>query len=630
MRGITFNNLPPISPAATARMDVACFIGFVPLQKEPLFSETLKQWLKEYGWDKSRIDELSGNSEVILNTPVPLESWDAFHAVFNDNRLDRLGKIRSRPISKPLTIKAEDKILHVIIDRQPVTVILETDANQQLDHTVLVEQMNSQLEAYGGNASIDSYISAGQPSHHLVIQRIDSVTAGEISVYSNLSLGFPEAQQDDALYLQSYTAAAIKAFFRQGGQKCYFISMGDPLPYYANDEEKARQLYKLLWGKKKADIYLQNNQISRDDFKTVSLPDLPNGAYPVDEWNSISFLAALPDVTYLCFPDLVDILGNPRVEAPESPEKPKEEIFVACSQAGTIPPWSYTNALNIPECDENAFEIWKRIIDVILHFLAANLHTVQLVTSLPMPDKQLRKKFAHFIAEQLLQKTINDDLLNRRLQLVFPWLKTQQANLLPESLEPPEGALVGLLAANALRIGAFRSIAGVVVESAYDLIPQDIEAYSQTDESGVSLAERVCWFDFIPDGIALQSDVTAAIKEIFRYGAVRRILILVQKAVHQVGLNHVFESSSESLWFAVKDNLTDLLQNIYLNNGLRGRSSGDAYSVNCGRSSMSQSDIDNGRLIANIMLQPAVPIERIAVDLLLEHDGSVIFRSGIQ
>lgn len=630
MRGIIFNNLPPVSPPVTARMDVSCFIGFVPLQKDPLFSETLKQWLREYGWDKERIDKLSENPESILNTPIPLESWEAFQAVFDEKRLDRLGTLRSRPISEPLTLAESDTQLYVIVDRHHITVTLEPHANHQLDFEELVEQINAQLLQNGASTFIETVEQGGQKIYRLIIQRTDDVTAGEITVYSNESLGFPEALQDDASYVQNYSAAAIKAFFRQGGKKCYFISMGNPLEYNADDAEKARQLYKLLWGKKKAEAFLKNYQYSRNDFISISLPDIPNGAYPLEEWNGMSHLVALSDVTYLCFPDLVDILGTPGIEVPKAPETPEEEIFVVCSQTMKIPSWSYTNALSIPECGQNDFKIWKRIIEVILDYLSANVRTVQLVASLPLPEKRVRQNFAQFILNEILPGTNREESKYRRLQLVFPWLKTQQSDSLPESLEPPEGALVGLLAQNALRVGAFRSIAGSFIDDVYDLAPQDIDAYSQSEASEMSFADRVCWFDFIPDGIALHSDVTAVFRETHRYGAVRRIMILVQRAAHQVGLNHVFEPSSERIWLTIKDNLTDLLQNIYQNNGMRGKSSVEAYSVDCGRSTMTQNDIDNGRLIASITLQPAVPIERIAVDLLLERDGSVTLWSNIQ
>jgi phage tail sheath protein FI len=206
-------------------------------------------------------------------------------------------------------------------------------------------------------------------------------------------------------------------------------------------------------------------------------------------------------------------------------------------------------------------------------------------------------------------------------------LKTDRSARLPGALEPPEGVLLGILAGQSRRIGAFRSVAGSRVENAYDLSPKDIDAHGSSPGTGLSLADRVSWFDFVPEGIHLQTDVTAVRHGNHRYGAVRRIMILIQRAAYRIGLDHVFEPGSERIWRTIKDGLVDLLHHIYLKNGLRGKSSQEAYAVTCGRSTMTQNDIDNGRLIANVTLQPAVPIEKIAVDVLVERDGAVSFGS---
>ena len=46
------------------------------------------------------------------------------------------------------------------------------------------------------------------------------------------------------------------------------------------------------------------------------------------------------------------------------------------------------------------------------------------------------------------------------VQLGWPWLATRRAADLPETLEPPDGLLAGLIAASALARGTFRSVAG--------------------------------------------------------------------------------------------------------------------------------------------------------------------------
>ncbi|NDY71146.1 hypothetical protein DO021_06245 [Desulfobacter hydrogenophilus] len=524
MRGITFNNLPPIRQAAQDRMDVACFIGFAPLARTPLFSNTLKQWLNGYGWDRDKIQRLDTEPGVIRNTPVPLESWDAFLAIFGENRL-----------------------------------------------------------------------------------------------------GF-EAVQVEAHYLPHYAGAAIKAFFRQGGRKCYFICMGSPLPYHAPDIEKARQLYTLIWGKEKSDAAIGDMEIfTQKEWLHIWFPAIPHGASPVDDWYGVSHLAGLSDVTYVCFPDLVDVLGNPAGETPEKQVVEKTEVFVPCSESEAEPDWFYAEYEKLPEYTATAFAVWKRVVKHILTFLSAHNPTVQLVAGLPIPVNNILKEFEDFVADNLLAEAEHNETDYKHLQLCFPWLKTDRSGNLPDALEPPEGILLGILAAQSGRIGAFRSVAGSYVETAYDLSPRNIDAYGSRLTTGLSFADQVSWFDFVPDGIRLQSDVTAVLHGNYRYGAVRRIMILIQRAAHRIGLDYVFEPGSERVWRSIKSSLTDLLHRIYLKNGLRGKSANDAYSVACGRSTMTQNDIDNGRLIANVSLQPAVPIEAIAVDILMERDRAVLF-----
>jgi len=622
MRSIFFNNLPPIRPAEPGRMDVACFIGFAPLAPSPFFSETLKRWLLDYGWDQTRLNWLADQPESIRNQPIPLESWEAFGAIFDDRRLDRSAKLRSTTLTEPLFVKETDRILHVIVDRQEVPVTLAVGGDGRLALTELVMQIDDQLNKARATATLDPDTKA-----NLVIHRTDQVRKGELTVYRNVSLGFPMSVQVDAFSVQHYSAAAIKAFFRQGGRKCYFISMGNPLPFHAADPEKARQLYTLLWGEEESGYFFANGRsFLRNDFLTMFFPEIPAGTSPYCKWHGLSHLAGLADVTYVCFPDLVELLGRAEEEEPQKPTRADEEIFVVCAEGRQEAPSYCTSLVRAPLYDAAAFQVWKRVISLLLVFLSRHGRTVQLVAALPLPEKKVRRDFGEFVSREVLPATADDESIMRHLQLAFPWLKTEQSAMLPESLEPPEGALLGLLASQSRRIGAFRSIGGSLLAGAYDLAPQDIDACSPDAESGLSLSDRVSWLDFTPGGIALQSDVTAVLQGNCRYAVVRRIMILVQRAAHRIGLSHVFAPNSERIWRTVRDSLTDLLHHIYLRNGLRGKSSQEAYSVACGRSTMTQSDIDNGRLIASVTLQPAVPIERIAVDVLLERDGGVFFR----
>jgi len=115
--------------------------------------------------------------------------------------------------------------------------------------------------------------------------------------------------------------------------------------------------------------------------------------------------------------------------------------------------------------------------------------------------------------------------------------------------------------------------------------------------------------------------VTAVYGLTYRYAVIRRIMMLVHKSAHAIGLNYAFETSSERVWRSIQDALSDLLLKIYQKHGLSGASPEDAFSVVCDRSTMTQQDIDSGRFIVNISLQPALPIERITVNMLIDRGG---------
>jgi hypothetical protein len=618
MRGITFDNLPPIRPTDPVRMDVACFIGFAPIARKPLFSGTLKRWLIDYGWTEEAIAVLADHPEEIRNTPVPLESWDAFQAVFDETRLDRAGCVTGKSLSDPVKIKANDRRFHVIVDR--VSSVIELPSGS-ISLTDLAGEINAQLGNTGASADLDP-----ETGTRLVIRRDNTVRSGELTVYENRSLGFGRSFQSDSRSVTAYSAAAVKAFFSQGGTKCYFICMGDPLPVEATEDERCRQLYTLIWGKGNADEFFGDSRsFRRDVFLRMFFPAFPSGSSPVADWNGLSHLSGLSDVTYVCFPDLVDVPAVMADEVPDPGVTAGTEVFVPCAESLQDDRLDFTTMERAPVFDVTTYRVWRRIIGHAIDFLSTHAPTIQLVAGLPLPDKTVERDFPRFILDEILGESEETGMAHRHLQPVFPWLKTARSKALPESLEPPDGTFLGILARGARQKGAFRSIAGSLANDAYDLRPTVDDPYPPTDGSAPGLSERVSFFDFVPAGIALQTDVTAVKTGNYRYGAVRRIMILIWKSAQRIGLDHVFEPNGEGIWRTVKNRLTDVLHRIYLRNGLRGRSAGEAYSVSCGRSTMTQNDIDNGRLVASISLQPAVPIERIAVDLLLERNGNVQF-----
>ena len=71
----------------------------------------------------------------------------------------------------------------------------------------------------------------------------------------------------------------------------------------------------------------------------------------------------------------------------------------------------------------------------------------------------------------------------------------------------------------------------------------------------------------------------------------------------------VFEPNGEALWANVRRTIEDFLLNEWQSGALLGDKPEKAYFVRCDRSTMSQNDLDNGRLICLIGVAPLKPAE---------------------
>lgn len=95
----------------------------------------------------------------------------------------------------------------------------------------------------------------------------------------------------------------------------------------------------------------------------------------------------------------------------------------------------------------------------------------------------------------------------------------------------------------------------------------------------------------------------------WKYINVRRLFIFVEKSIQEGTYWVVFEPNDEPLWARVRRSVGDFLKRLWLDGMLQGKTAEEAYFVRCDRTTMTQADIDNGRLIALIGIAPVKPAE---------------------
>jgi hypothetical protein len=103
----------------------------------------------------------------------------------------------------------------------------------------------------------------------------------------------------------------------------------------------------------------------------------------------------------------------------------------------------------------------------------------------------------------------------------------------------------------------------------------------------------------------------------WKYVNVRRLFLFLERSIEE-GLSWaVFEPNGEDLWAQVRLEISSFLYMAWRAGAFPGTKPEEAYFLKCDRTTMTQNDVDNGRLIVLIGIAPIKPAE------------FVIFRIGV-
>ncbi|HYO70665.1 MAG TPA: phage tail sheath protein [Archangium sp.] len=419
----------------------------------------------------------------------------------------------------------------------------------------------------------------------------------------------------------TYLGAAVHSFFTQGGRKCYVVCLGAPWKPGADRESRATHLEALLPG----------------------IGELFEASpHDRNSWHGAAHVLGLPDVSFLCLPDLASALAvDPEPLPSPVPAPVGPEVFVDCSEESPPPTKTLPSPWAAPRCDEAGYKEWSHFLARVKSLLSRHVREVQLVAALPLPYPGTHARtsepegivedspYAFLLSEGLLQH-----FESAFVQLVYPWARTPGSTRLPEELESPEGILLGVLARNALLRGTFRNAMNLGLADVSELFPElgrgtlsHLPAPGPGEKTARPLPERVSLFGRVPGGLRLLSDVTTSPQPSWRQAGVNRLLSALIRAARRVGLDVVFEHSSERTWRELVYRLETVLVRFWDLGALRGRSPREAFEIRCDRTTMTQDDLDAGRLVAEVEFDAAASIERIHVVLTLAEEGVTSLRT---
>jgi uncharacterized protein len=189
--------------------------------------------------------------------------------------------------------------------------------------------------------------------------------------------------------------------------------------------------------------------------------------------------------------------------------------------------------------------------------------------------------------------------------LYYPWVRILDAVTQNEINLPPSGFVCGLYVANDIASGVQKAPANMVVNLAigFELMlnkaQQDV-----LNPQGIN-----CFRFFEGRGYRLWGARTISSNSEWMYVNVRRYFCYLEHSIDLGTQWVVFEPNNQSLWARVAQSVSDFLYTEWQAGHLMGTKPEQAYFVRCDQSTMTQNDLDNGRLICLIGVAPVYPAE---------------------
>lgn len=198
-----------------------------------------------------------------------------------------------------------------------------------------------------------------------------------------------------------------------------------------------------------------------------------------------------------------------------------------------------------------------------------------------------------------------------RAALYYPWVTIANplagpGSTAPSEIQlPPSGFVAGIYARNDVQRGVHKAPANEIVRDALRF------------EREVNFAEQEllnpigvnCLRYLSGRGYRIWGARTVSSDPEWKYVNVRRYFNYLESSIDRGTQWAVFEPNNELLWANIRGTIGDFLYSEWRTGALLGAKPEQAYFVRCDRSTMTQNDLDNGRMICLIGVAPVRPAE---------------------
>lgn len=436
---------------------------------------------------------------------------------------------------------------------------------------------------------------------------------------------------------ESYLAYAVDGFFRNGGQRCYIgriaaSASGTAKSVLKNDQSDAVGVSAMGpgdWGKriavkvedaslktKKPELfkltvaYWKETPQTMDDKSAAILeiydnlsPNPASSDYYLNRVNGISNLVTLE---------------RKGADTPDSPDA-YTQLDLPAGQPSPVGLSDYQGVIDPGKrTGLAAFEEQEDISIVCI----PDENSVNGLTSAMVAHCEKMNRFAICQAAQSagLIGNLYPPMDSKHAAFYYPWMAVIDPVTNLKKLIPPGGHIAGVYARSDSERGVHKAPANEVLRGAVDLqINLTKGEQDVLNPRGVN-----CIRSFVGRGIRVWGARTVSSDPAWKYLNVRRLFIYIEKSIDRGTQWVVFEPSDEKLWARVRQTISQFLVGVWRDGALMGTTQDEAFFVKCDRTTMTQDDIDNGRLIILIGIAPVKPAEFVIFRIAQVAKGSEI------
>jgi phage tail sheath protein FI len=194
----------------------------------------------------------------------------------------------------------------------------------------------------------------------------------------------------------------------------------------------------------------------------------------------------------------------------------------------------------------------------------------------------------------------------------YPWVTVASLDRSSTVTIPPGGHVAGIYAQTDMTRGVWVApdnvtLIGITAVSE-NVTPPDSDLLNSR---GIDLIRSFPGLGFRTSG----ARTTTTEDSNYKFIPVRRLLIFLEKSISEGLQWAVFEPNGPALWAAVSLMVQSFLATLWKFGAFKGVTQQEAFFVHCDRNTMTQNDLDNGRLVCLMGVAPLSPAEFVIIQI---------------